>query len=253
LGAAEKPFAKGSTYLNLDLMYIGRSDFQIGDSSMLGVNGDRKWWGNDRLYVGINNGGFAIENRAMAFSLEYGLTSFLGLELQFYERSGYYHYVEMRLAESETVEQTFEMGSELPEYTQTSGTSAIFLPFDSSNFKERVLSLGVNYHMNFIKITKLDMYTGFQVGIEDKSFMISRSDSYPRLSHLKFINQNKELELSRIQLYNTGAMLIYANISMGLRYFITDRIAINLRSSLKLGMEGWDSLFCYSTGLTLKL
>lgn len=252
-GAAEKPFDKGGTYLNLGLMYIGRSVCQIGDSSLLGIGKDRKWWGNDRLYVGINNGGLSLENKAMAFSLEYGLTSFLGLELQYYERSGYYHHVEMRLAESQTVEQTFAMGPELPEYTFTSETMGIDLPFDSSHFKERVLSLGANYHMNFVKLTRLDVFTGFQVGIEDKSFMMSRSDFYPRLNHLKFVKQDKKLDLSKVQLYNSNAMLIYADIHAGLRYSITDSIAISLRSGLKLGMGGWDSLFCYSTGLTLKL
>jgi hypothetical protein len=48
-------------------------------------------------------------------------------------------------------------------------------------------------------------------------------------------------------------LIIYSHIAAGLNYFITDKIAVNLCSGMKIGISGHDSKFFYGAGLTLKL
>ena len=107
--------------------------------------------------------------------------------------------------------------------------------------------MGGNYHLNFIGNRRLDVYTGFQLGIEVNIYSV-RSDYKYDVN-----NGEQEISLSPVSYVKPDYIIIYSHIAAGLNYFFTHKIAINLRSGLKLGTRGYHSVFFYGAGLTLNL
>ena len=241
--AAESPFKKGTTYLNFNFHVSGKSWTKIGDpsASVFGVTGTNMLpfdsLGVDKLTVHNNQ---SVGNMATGVILEYALTNNLGLEFQYYNRSNDYEGVAIELGKSEES----EFGNE----KKYIGLNPYF---DSGKFSDRVFSLGCNYHLNFIGIRHLDVYTGFQLGIEEKKFSV-----HSRLKEsvkLEFPAMGKEFWITPVDYVGDRGLLVYSHVAAGLNFFFTKGIAINLRSGLKIGSKGYESEFFYGAGLTVKL
>jgi len=241
--AAESPFKKGTAYLNFNFHVSGKSWTEIGNpsSSVFGVTGPNLLPGDslgvDKLAV-HNNQSFG--NMATGVALEYALTNNLGLEFQYSNRSNDYEGVAIELAKPEESE-------------SGNGVKHIVLNhyYDAGRFSDRVLSLGCNYHLNFIGIRRLDVYTGFQLGIEEKKFSV-----HSRLKEsvkLEFPAMEKEFWITPVDYAGNRGLLVYSHVAAGLNFFFTKRIAINLRSGLKIGSQGYESEFFGGAGLTVKL
>jgi hypothetical protein len=235
LNAKGKPFAKGTIYINFSLTDMTSCQIKKGTASTI-LTGDISDFEDWR-----SPGEIPVFSRiARVFTLEYGQSSSLGLEFQLQSLSGFtllFH------------EHSFKDPS-----ASIPTTYLWTWPIDGY-FNQLIFSVGTNYHMDFIKINGLDIYTGLQIGVEEMSIAFldrkifnsdSNDPSIPDVAE----ESVKNAPIRSVSRTNT---LIYSHIAVGARYFILDRIALNARAGLKVAFAGWPMTFFYSAGLTLKL
>ncbi len=234
--AAESPFKKSTTYLNFNFRINGNGHYEITHFGMLGILAEGDSLGSAKLILDTRQN---FETMATGINLEFGLTNHLGLEFQYYSRSNQ--------GAGLCIESQNPPGID-------EGSVAIF-PLDwayaSGTYRERVMSLGGNYHMNFIGIRRLDVFAGFQLGIETRNYTIpSRLDE---VTAIKEQFMEKEITMYPGTHFGEDQLLLYSHLAAGVNYFVTDKIALTLRSGVKFGSKGLETEVFYGAGLTIKL
>lgn len=233
--AAESPFKKSTTYLNFNFRINGNGHYEVTHFGMLGILAEGDSLGSARLFLGTRQN---FGTMATGINLEFGLTNHLGLEFQYYSRSN----------------QAAGLYIESQTNPGVDEGSVANIPLDwafaAGTYRERVMSLGGNYHMNFIGIRRLDVYAGFQLGIETRNY--STHSLLDEVTAFKVPYVEKEITLYQGNHWIEDRIL-YTHLAAGVNYFVTDKIALTLRSGVKFGSKGHETEAFYGAGLTIKL
>jgi hypothetical protein len=251
LNAKAKPFTKGTIYVNFSLANMTSCQIREGvwSTIMTGDIASITDWLNGyesgdipfSLLVSPPEELPTLNRLAKVFTLEYGLSSSLGLEFQFLSRSAYAKLTHIHCF---TIE---DPNASIPTKQSSFYQWKIF-----GNFNQRVYSVGLNYHMDFIKANRLDVYTGLHVGLEEMeiAFQDRKAEKFPLDVDEEFIESIKNAPLKNDTNFRK---ILYSQIALGARYFILDRIALQARCGLKVAFAGWPSTFFYGAGLTVEL
>ncbi len=238
LNAKAKPFTKGTIYMNFSLANMTSSQIKNGAANTILTGNnyylpsyDASWWGSEESP--------AFSRIARVFTLEYGLSSSLGLEFQLQSRSG-----DVTLYHRHSYKDPMAYGSPHSLMWNIGGY-----------FNQWDFSVGANYHMDFIKIKGLDVFTGLQIGVEEMSIaFLDRATDITQEDIPEFPDEFfASLKNAPIRSFVRNHTLIYSHIAVGARYFILDRIALQVRSGVKVAFAGWPMTFFYGAGLTVKL
>lgn len=238
LNAKAKPFTKGTIYMNFSLANMTSSQIKNGTASTV-LTGSNLYLAPSEVYWWDPQESPAFSRIARVFTLEYGLSSSLGLELQLQSRYG-----DVMLYHRHSYKAPMAYGTPYSLIWNIGGY-----------FNQWIFSLGANYHMDFIKINRLDVYTGLQIGVEEIGItFLDRATDITQEDIPEFPAEFFEsLKNAPIKSFVRNHTLIYSHIVVGARYFILDRVALQVRSGLKVAFAGWPMTLFYGAGLTVQL